>query len=96
MCVNSTTKKIESSGKTPHQKISIALPLKEEEQAKRFLTVTETAQATGLSTYFIRQGIRDGWIPYIRCGAKAMINYPKLIAVLDCNSETSHREGETA
>ena len=33
------------------------------------------------------RNIREGWIPFIRCGTKAMINLPKLIAVLDKASE---------
>lgn len=61
---------------------------------KYFLTITETAEQTGLSTYYLRQGIREGWIPFIRCGAKAMINFPKLIAILD--EESEQQEGSEA
>lgn len=53
------------------------------EITKRFLTIDETAEQTGLSVFFIRQGIRQGWIPHIRCGCKAMINIHKLIEILD-------------
>lgn len=69
---------------------------KQTESFKRFLTVTETAEQTGLSAYFIRQGIRDGWIPFIRCGNKAMINYPKLISILDKASEEGQQEGSVS
>ena len=54
--------------------------------SKRFLTIEETANQTGLSVYYLRQGIRAGWIPHIRCGCKAMINYAKLIEMLDMKS----------
>lgn len=52
-------------------------------ESKRFLTIEETADQTGLSVYFIRQGIKSGWIPFIRCGCKAMINIAKLTEILD-------------
>ena len=57
--------------------------VEEQNQLKRFAPIEETAEHFGLSIYFIRQGIRAGWIPHIRCGNKAMINIPKLIAILD-------------
>lgn len=50
---------------------------------KPFLGIIETAKATGLSTYFIREGIRKGWIPFIRCGNKAMINMKLFLPMLD-------------
>ncbi len=61
--------------------------------SKRFLSIEETADQTGLSVYFLRQGIKTGKIPYIRCGNKAMINLPKLIAILDDES-SSHQISE--
>ncbi len=64
------------------------LPTQEEQEAttgqqKRFLNIDETAEQTGLSVHFIRQGIRQGWIPHIRCGNKAMINIRKFLEILD-------------
>ena len=53
---------------------------------KRFLTIEETAELTGLSVYYLRQGIRTGKIPHIKCGCKNMINLPKLIELLDAES----------
>ena len=50
---------------------------------KRFMSIEETALETGLAVFFIRQGVRAGWIPHIKCGNKAMINIPKLIEILD-------------
>lgn len=57
-----------------------------QEITKRFLTIEETAEQTGLSVYYLRQGIRKGWIPHIKCGNKSMINYAKLIELLDAES----------
>ena len=62
-------------------------------ETKRFLTINETAKQTGLSVHYIRQGIRNGLIPFIKCGNKAMINFPKLIAILDKASEEGQTEG---
>lgn len=50
---------------------------------KPFMGVLEAAKETGLSSYFIREGIRAGWIPFIRCGNKAMINMKLFLPLLD-------------
>lgn len=39
-----------------------------------FASIDETARLTGLSRFYIRQGLRAGEIPHIRCGAKYMVN----------------------
>ena len=57
---------------------------------KRFMPVEETAEYTGLSVYYLRQGIRTGKIPFVKCGCKSMINIPKLIELLDAESEERH------
>ena len=54
-----------------------------ETAAKLFQSIEETAYETGLSVYFLRQGIRSGWIPFIRCGNKAMINMKLFLPMLD-------------
>ena len=53
---------------------------------KPYQSIEKTADLLGLSPYFLRQGIRAGWIPHIRCGVKAMINLPKLIEILNSKS----------
>lgn len=58
-------------------------------EKKRFLTIEDTAEETGLSVYYLRQGIRAGWIPHIKCGCKSMINIAKLIEMLDEQSVTA-------
>ena len=61
-----------------------ALPTVEgQNQLKRFASIEETAEQFGLSIYFIRQGVRAGWVPFIRCGNKAMVNVQKLAQLLD-------------
>ena len=64
------------------------LPQQEENKpvsgiTKRFLTIEETADQLGLAVFYLRQGIRSGWIPHIKCGKKSMINVIKLIEILD-------------
>ena len=50
---------------------------------KPFLPIKETSDKYGLSVFYLRQGIKEGWVPHIRCGNKAMINIAKLIEILD-------------
>ena len=73
-----------------------ALPKQKEQfsiegSTKRFLPIEETAEVLGLSVFFIRQGIRAGWIPHIKCGCKNMINIAKLIEILDSESVNGNR-----
>ena len=58
-------------------------------EIKPFQPVGETSEMLGLSIYFLRQGIKNGTIPFIRCGNKALINVPKLIEQLDAESVNS-------
>ena len=71
------------------------------EATKRFLTLEETHEQTGLSVYYLRQGIKTGKIPHIRCGNKSMINFAMLISLLDAESvngtaDKYHMEREAA
>jgi len=50
---------------------------------KRFHTIAETSELSGLSVFYIRSGVKSGLIPHIRCGNKAMIDYPKFMQMLD-------------
>ena len=59
------------------------------EIVKPFLTVEQTADQLGLTVYYLRQGIRSGKIPHIKCGCKAMINITKLLQILDAESDNN-------
>ena len=48
-----------------------------------FRPIIECSDPSGISQYFIRQGVKEGWIPHIRCGNKVMVNYPKFIEILN-------------
>lgn len=45
---------------------------------KFFATIDEAAQLTGLSRFYIRQGVRAGEIQHIMVGKKYFINLPAL------------------
>lgn len=53
-----------------------------------FQTVEQVATVTGLSKWSLRQGLKAGTIPHIRCGRKILINLPQLLAELE--NKTSH------
>lgn len=52
-------------------------------------TVDKTAEVFGLSKWYIRQGLKAGTIPHIRCGRKILINIPQLRAELDEQTKRS-------
>lgn len=49
----------------------------------RMMTIRQIAKTGVLPENAIRQMVRNGTIPYIKCGNKALINYDKLIKMLD-------------
>lgn len=51
-----------------------------------FQKIKEAAKATGLSTYYIREGCKAGQIPHIRCGLAYLVNVPALLEKLDRES----------
>lgn len=53
-----------------------------------FHTVDQTAKITGLSKWYLRQGLKAGTIPHIRNGKRIFINLPQLLAELD--EQTKH------
>lgn len=42
-----------------------------------FCSIDEAARRTGLSTYYFRQGVKEGTIPYLRSGRSIFINLAK-------------------
>lgn len=46
-----------------------------------FQTINSTAKITGLSTYFLRAGCKDGTIPHIKVGNTVYVNIPALMAL---------------
>ena len=51
--------------------------------ATPFQSVTDAARTTGLSTFFLRQGLKTGTVPHIKSGNKYLINIPRLLEALN-------------
>lgn len=51
-----------------------------------FQKIPEAARSTGLSTYFLRRGVRDGSVPHVKSGTVYMVNVPALLRKLDGES----------
>ena len=47
------------------------------------MTVREFAKATGISEYSVRRLLKQGTIPAVYVGTKALINYKKAVSILD-------------
>lgn len=54
---------------------------KEEKMEKKsmYQTIQETSRTTGLSQYYLRQGVKNGTIPHVNCGRKYYINVPAML-----------------
>lgn len=52
-----------------------------------FMKIEDACRATGLSTYYLRRGCRDGSVPHIKSGKVYYINVPALLRKLDADSE---------
>lgn len=48
-----------------------------------FQKITEAARITGLSTYFLRNGCKDGSVPHILSGTTYYVNVPRLLEQLN-------------
>lgn len=58
-----------------------------------FQKIPEAARSTGLSTYFLRRGVRDGSVPHIKSGTVYLVNVPALLRRLDVESTTQAQAG---
>lgn len=45
----------------------------------KMLTIKETAQATGLHEYFVRQLVKQNRVTYVKAGCKTLINLDRLV-----------------
>ena len=55
---------------------------------KKFMSINEVCQTSGLSQRFVRQMVKDEKIPYIKSGTKVLINYPLASEIFDEMSES--------
>ena len=56
---------------------------------KVFMSVRETARATGLGETFLRRGLKQGTIPHVMTGSKALINVRLLMERLEEQCRTA-------
>ena len=49
----------------------------------RMLTIRQVASTGILPEHAIRTGVREGWIPHITTGSRVLINFDKLVKVLN-------------
>lgn len=49
----------------------------------KFQNIADACRTTGLSQYFLRNGVKAGTVPHIRCGRVYMIDVPGLYAALE-------------
>ena len=52
-------------------------------KAPRMLTIRETAATGVLPEHALRAGVKQGWVPHIKVGNKALVNYDRLVAYLN-------------
>ena len=50
---------------------------------KLYQSIRETARFTGLSESFLRRGVKNGEIPHLMVGTKALINVQLLIEMYE-------------
>ncbi len=61
-----------------------------------FQRIKDASRTTGLSTYFLRKGCRDGSIPNVRSGGTYYINIPALLEQLNVDSRSSTKKAPSA
>lgn len=58
-----------------------------------FQKIPEAARTTGLSTYFLRRGVRDGSVPHVKSGTVYLVNIPALLRKLNAESNVQTGAG---
>ena len=61
---------------------------------KPFMKIPEAVKATGLSSYYLRNGCKDGTVPHVKSGGTYYINIPALLRQLGVVTEDSTNEGK--
>lgn len=55
---------------------------------KKFMSINEVCQESGLSQRFVRQMVKEEKLPYVKSGTKVLINYPLASEIFDEMSES--------
>ncbi|MBQ1678384.1 MAG: excisionase family DNA-binding protein [Oscillospiraceae bacterium] len=77
-----------SNGKADFRSASASTPDSQKGQPSAFtkpvmMTVRELSRATGVSEYTLRRLLKQGKLPALYAGSKALINYNKVLEILD-------------
>lgn len=51
--------------------------------AARYQSIEHACRTTGLSQYYLRNGVKAGTVPHVRCGRVYMVDVPRLYEVLE-------------
>lgn len=63
---------------------------------KLFMTIGEAARVTGLSTYYLRSGVKSGEVAHVKAGEKYLVNMPRLLEQLGIDYHKLLREVDHA
>lgn len=58
-----------------------------------FQKISDAVMTTGLSAYYLRNGIKDGTVPHIRSGRVLYVNVPALLRQLGADPGGETNEG---
>ena len=54
-------------------------------QQTPFMKINAAAKLTGLSSYYLRKGCRDGSVPHVMSGTVYLVNVPQLLRKLNAD-----------
>ena len=59
-----------------------------------FQSIQDAVKTTGLSSYYLRNGCRDGTVPHVKSGSKYLVNVPLLLRQLGVPEEAGKNRGD--
>lgn len=57
--------------------------MNDHKKTPRMMSIPQVVETGVLTRCAIRRGLAEGWIPHIKTGKKFLINYDKLIEILE-------------
>lgn len=57
--------------------------MEEKNKFPRMMSIPQVVETGVLTRNAIRTGIAEGWVPHIRIGKKYLINFDKLVEILE-------------
>lgn len=59
------------------------------EKSKPFQKIPDASRTTGFSKYWLREGCKNGSIPFVRAGRTYMVNVPALLEQYGVKNEVA-------